>query len=58
MHVINVFGLGILYRVLELPKTLVTRIEDVAEEAHVFFSDVFCSITSAARCKFYEVVLN
>ena len=44
MYVINVFGLGILYRVLELPKTLVTRIEAVAEEAHVSFSDVFLTL--------------
>ena len=41
MFVINVFGLGVLYRVLELPTSLVTRIEQVAHEAKKTFSDVF-----------------
>ncbi len=50
MHVINVFGLGILYRVLELPKTLVTRIEAVAEEADVSFSDVFFDFDLLEKC--------
>ena len=52
MFVINVFGLGVLYRVLELPKTLVTRIESVAIESKVAFSDVFFDFDLIEKCGF------
>ena len=52
MFVINVFGLGVLYRVLELPKTLVTRIESVAIESKVAFSDVFFDFDLNEKCGF------
>lgn len=54
MFVINVFGLGVLYRVLELPTSLVTRIEQVAHEAKMTFSDVFFDFELMERCGFFS----
>ncbi len=50
MFVINVFGLGILYRVLELPIELVTRIETIAHDENVSFSDVVFDFDLMEQC--------
>jgi hypothetical protein len=52
--VINVFGLGVLYRVLELPTALVARIEDIAQQAKVAFSDVFFDFDLMEKCGFFS----
>jgi hypothetical protein len=54
MFVINVFGLGVFYRVLELPKTLVARIESVAIESKVAFSDVVFDFDLMEKCGFFS----
>lgn len=54
MFVINVFGLGVLYRVLELPIALVKQIEDVANEAKVSFSEVFFDFELIEKCGFFS----
>ena len=50
MFVVNVFGLGILYRVLELPNTLVAQIESIATSSNVSFSDVFFDFDLLEKC--------
>jgi hypothetical protein len=50
MYVINVFGLGVLYRVLELPIALVASMEDVAKQAKVDFSDVVFDFELMEKC--------
>ena len=50
MYVINVFGLGVLYRVLELPIALVVRMEEVAKQAKVDFSDVVFDFELMEKC--------
>ncbi len=54
MFVINVFGLGVLYRVLELPIALVTHMEEVAKQAKVSFSDVFFDFDLMEKCGFFS----
>jgi len=54
MFVINVFGLGVLYRVLELPISLVERIEEVAKQAKVTFSEVFFDFDLMEKCGFFS----
>lgn len=54
MFVINVFGLGVLYRVLELPTALVARIEEVAKQANVTFSEVFFDFDLMEKCGFFS----
>jgi hypothetical protein len=54
MFVINVFGLGVLYRVLELPTALVMRMEEVAKQAKVTFSDVFFDFDLMEKCGFFS----
>ena len=50
MFVINVFGLGVIYRVLELPSTLVAQMESVANEANVSFLDIFFDFEWMEKC--------
>jgi hypothetical protein len=50
MFVINVFGLGIIYRVLEISNTMVSRLETVAKTANVSFSEVFFDFDLIEKC--------
>jgi hypothetical protein len=50
MFVINVFGLGIIYRVLEISNTMVSRLETVAKTANVSFSEVFFDFYLIEKC--------
>ncbi len=50
MFVINVFGLGIIYRVLELPISMVSQLETVAKAVNVSFSDVFFDFDLIEKC--------
>lgn len=50
MFVVNVFGLGIVYRVLELPNTLVSKIESIASSNNISFSDVFFDFDLLEQC--------
>jgi hypothetical protein len=52
MFVINVFGLGVLFRVLELPVALVSRIQEEADKAKVVFSDVIFDFELLENCGF------
>lgn len=54
MVVVNVFGLGVFYHVLELPIALVTRIEEVAKQAKVSFSDVFFDFDLIEKCGYFS----
>ncbi len=54
MFVINVFGLGVLYRVLELPSEIVVRMESVAFDAKVAFTDVFFDFDLMEKCGFFS----
>ncbi len=54
MFVINVFGLGVIYRVLELPNTIVSIIESVSSDANVTFSDVFFDFDLMEKCGFFS----
>ena len=54
MFVINVFGLGVLYRVLELPTEVASRMEAVALEAKVTFSEVVFDFDLMEKCGFFS----
>ena len=54
MFVINVFGLGVLFRVLELPTEVVSRMEAVAHEAKVTFSDLVFDFELMEKCGYFS----
>lgn len=56
MFVINVFGLGLLFRVLELPVALVNRIQEEADQAKVVFSDVIFDFELLENCGFLNFI--
>jgi hypothetical protein len=52
MFVINVFGLGVIYYVLELPIDVAARFEEIAKISKVDFSDVFFDFELIEQCGF------
>jgi len=50
MFVINVFGLGIIYRVIELPNNVVRKMETLAQNANLRFPDVLFDYDVLEKC--------
>lgn len=56
MFIINVFGLGVIYHVLELPIEIVVRFEEIAKNANVNISEVFFDFELIEQCGFSNFI--
>jgi hypothetical protein len=56
MFIINVFGLGVIYYVLELPIETVVRFEEIAKKANVNISEVFFDFELIEQCGFSNFI--